>query len=339
MQTRQKTSHYVIASVLTASAAVMAAPAAAQIDTSAGDAPEMTYEERAIFQSKQAGNPVPAALPAPSPNPEEYTEPVFVSEPQVQNIEVQDIEYETEEREIRGPHQTQQSLPPMSHTAEHPVQHGAYPSHAMGAPVYFPQGGYPAGAMRYPAELAHEQSGREQWERDQVGRDEWLQECRARYNGTRYDGDGGRGGQRGQVIGGLLGAAAGGLIGNRIAGRGDRLGGTLIGAGVSGLAGAAAGSAIGRSSDGREVMDECEAYLGQHEAQWRQMRHGYGPVMLVPIMVPVEQRAVVREYVTEEWVEEEVMVKAPAKRVIHRTPETKPVKTVPVKSVKSTKTR
>jgi hypothetical protein len=72
MQTCHKTSCYVIAIVLTASAAMMAAPAAAQIDTSAGDAPEMTYEERAIFQSEQAGNPVPAALSAPSPNPEEY---------------------------------------------------------------------------------------------------------------------------------------------------------------------------------------------------------------------------------------------------------------------------
>jgi hypothetical protein len=329
MQTRHKTSYYVIASVLTASAAVMAAPATAQIDTSAGDPPEMTYEERAIFQSEQTGNPVPAALPAPSQSPEEYAEPVFISQPQIQDIEVrvleaQEIEYETEEHGLRGPHQTQQSLPPMSHSAERPVHHGAYPGHAMGAPVYFPQDGYPAGAVPYPAGFE-----REQWSHEQVGRDEWLQECRA-----RYDRDGGRGGQRGQVIGGLLGAAAGGLIGNRISGRGDRLGGTLIGAGVGGLAGAAAGSAIGRSSDSRDVMDECEAYLGQHEAQWRQMRHGYGPVMLVPIMVPVEQRAVVREYVTEEWVEEEVLVHAPAKRVIHRTPAPKPVKTVPVKSVK-----
>lgn len=32
--------------------------------------------------------------------------------------------------------------------------------------------------------------------------------------------------------------------------------------------------------------------------------HGIGPVMLVPVMVAIPQRAVIREYVTEEWIEE-----------------------------------
>lgn len=311
MPTRQKASRRVIAAILASSAAVTAANAAAQDDASANGAPEMTYEERAVVQGAQAEYPTPAPMIPPSVYRDEYAEPAYISEPQVQNAE-----YDTAQREPHYPRHARHALPPMHHSAEYPARQGVYPGHVMGAPVYFPQGGYPAGAAPYPAEF----------ERDQLGRDEWLQECRARYDGER-----GRGGQRGQVIGGLIGAAAGGLIGNRVAGRGDRLGGTLIGAGVGGLAGAVAGSAIGRSSDRREVLDECEAYLSQYEAQWRQTRYGYGPVMLVPIMIPVEQRAVVREYVTEEWVEEEVMVRVPAKRVIHRTPASKPIKTVPVK--------
>ena len=139
--------------------------------------------------------------------------------------------------------------------------------------------------------------------------------------------------------GALLGAAAGGLAGNRIAGRGDRLAGTLVGAGVGALAGGAAGSAIGELSDRREAMDDCEAFLVQHEARWQQMSYGYGPVMLVPIMVPVEQRAVVREYVTEEWVDETVMVTGAGQEDHPVAPAPEPVKTVPVKTktVKSVK--
>jgi len=84
--------------------------------------------------------------------------------------------------------------------------------------------------------------------------------------------------------------------------------------------------------DGRgrhDASDDCGAYPARHDAQWRYMGYGYGPVMLVPIMVPVPQRAVVREYVTEEWVEE----------IVPAAPAPAPVKTVPVKtrSVKSGK--
>jgi len=69
-----------------------------------------------------------------------------------------------------------------------------------------------------------------------------------------------------------------------------------------------AGRLPGETSDCREGRDGCEVYLPQHAAQWRHMGCWNGPVMLVPIMIPVEQRAVVREYVTEEWIEEEVIV-------------------------------
>ena len=308
MQAQLTPSRQIISLALASTAMAAASPTLAQ-----AEAPDVTFEERAVVQE------IPGAQP-------------------------QSVEIEVERHEMRGPRHGangghgDHALEPMDSAAPHAMRHhpaghgqmastvypgaaypGAmYPSQAMGAPIYFPQGGYPAGAMPYPGGFQH----------DQIGRDEWLEECRA-----RYDGRNGRGENRGRAIGAVLGAAAGGLAGNRIAGRGDRLAGTLLGAGVGGLAGAAAGSAIGESSDRRDAVDECEAYLVQHEARWQHMSYGYGPVMLVPIMVPVEQRAVVREYVTEEWVDEQVMVKVPGKKIIRAAPAPRPVKTVPVKTV------
>ena len=295
MRAHHKTSRQIILLALTSSAVIAAGPALAH-----PDAPEITYEERAVVQS------LPSAPQAG---------PALISQPPVQ-----EVEHEIERHEMHHPHHGDHALAPMDAPADHRMTAGAmYPGHAVGAPIYFPQAGYPAGAMPYPAE----------YQQNQLGRDEWLQECRA-----RYDGQNGRGKKRGRTIGGLLGAAAGGLIGNRVAGRGKRLGGTLIGTGLGGLAGAVAGSAIGESSDRRDTLDECEAYLaqyeGQYNTQWQHMNYGYGPVMLVPIMVPVEQRAVVREYVTEEWVEEEVKVKVPGKKITRPAP--KPVKAVPIKT-------
>jgi hypothetical protein len=52
------------------------------------------------------------------------------------------------------------------------------------------------------------------------------------------------------VTGGAIGAILGGIAGNRIAGRGDRLGGTLLGAGLGGLAGVAV----------EKAMDSCKRY-------------------------------------------------------------------------------
>ncbi len=137
-------------------------------------------------------------------------------------------------------------------------------------------------------------------------RDAWLSACRQRlgYRDGR-DEDG--------VGGGILGAIVGGVIGNRVAG-GERLAGTLIGAGVGGLAGIAIGSAIGASARDRDearAIDECELYLDDYLAGYgRQPVHGheygYGyapPVSYVPVLVMIPQRAVVRETVTEEWIE------------------------------------
>lgn len=167
-------------------------------------------------------------------------------------------------------------------------------------------------------------------------RDAWLEQCYDHMNSARRGGDGG-------VIGGVIGAAAGGLLGNRIA-DGNRLAGTLIGAGVGGLAGAAVGSAADRTRSAREVRAYCADYLAQHEARYgggvyggnigytqpyagqAYVGHAYypGPVQYVQVLIPIEQRAVVREYV--EYVTEPVTTYAPVKRqrIIERAP-TRPV--------------
>ncbi len=167
-------------------------------------------------------------------------------------------------------------------------------------------------------------------------RDAWLEDCRVRYRTHEKRRDGG-------VVGGLLGAAAGGLIGNRVA-DGERLAGTLIGAGVGGLAGLAIGTAIGAAVGDDRAEDYCEAWLERYPHGYAHARapaypapvpYGYGypaayyghgcacapMVTYVPTLVAVPQRAVVHEYVTEEWVEVEPRAehRAPTKRrAIHK---------------------
>lgn len=93
-------------------------------------------------------------------------------------------------------------------------------------------------------------------------RDQWIAECE-----RRTDGRGDR--EKGGIIGGLLGAIAGGIIGNRVS-DGERLGGTLIGAGVGGLGGLLIGSLIGGGRNDRGDYD-CEATLDGYLSQY-----GYG---------------------------------------------------------------
>ena len=127
-------------------------------------------------------------------------------------------------------------------------------------------------------------------------REAWLAECRRRIAPvTYYEEDG-----RGEVVGAAIGAVAGGLLGNRIAGRGNRTVGTIAGAGL----GAAAGMAIGDTMDDRVVAVEgeddggqCEAYLdGYMESARTGGLHGQysstGEYMLVPVTVMVPQRAI-----------------------------------------------
>jgi len=162
----------------------------------------------------------------------------------------------------------------------------------------------------------------------------WLAECRRRTEGLSRK-------ERAGVIGGLIGAIGGGIIGNRIAG-GNRLAGTLIGAGVGGLAGVATGNAVadGRDRDRYDCEDVLEGYLAQPSAipvQAAPARiasrtipapgyayqgyappayasaysyapaHSYGYVqppqtVLVPVQTMQQQRVIVRETVREEMV-------------------------------------
>ena len=146
-------------------------------------------------------------------------------------------------------------------------------------------------------------------------RDRWLVECRERIRGVRRE-------DRAGVIGGLLGAVAGGVAGNRLWDS-ERLAGTLLGAGVGGLAGIAIGTAIGAAGE-RRREDECALYLDRYTAGghpghgWAgHPGYGYGygyaypAVAYVPVLVAVPQRAVIRETVTEEWID----VPAPARTV------------------------
>lgn len=161
-------------------------------------------------------------------------------------------------------------------------------------------------------------------------RELWLEECRARTRRDRGDGP---------ILGGLLGAITGGVIGNR-AWDSERAIGTVLGAGGGGLLGAAIGGAI--DSRSRRQRFDCEAYLDRYlaavsqqaphaprgpyaaPAPWPQASGAHGapyhghprpypappygsyayaqPVMMVAVREEIPQRAVVREQVEEEWV-------------------------------------
>lgn len=181
-----------------------------------------------------------------------------------------------------------------------PVQHGGYPTT-----------GYP---------VAHATPS-------VYGQEQWLAECRRRIKGLDRD-------ERATVLGGLLGAVAGGVIGNRVAGRGDRLAGTLIGAGAGGLAGTTIGSAIDSGNANRAAADECEATLDQYMSHGGAVRsiphaypaavaypHSYGyagcgcqhqQITYVPVQATQRQRVIVRERITEQLV--------PGERIIPPVP-------------------
>lgn len=315
------TARRLISLAMAGGAAIAAAPVLAQ--------PEMTYEPGrydyarpvappppVIYQQQPVVQPLPAPMPVPVPMPVPA-----VSEPVVQPLPGDYAEgdyhagYEAEGTYRDAPH-------------HHP--HHAQP---------YPQG--------YPQPYSAAYAGPPMPPQPAFDREAWLEDCRARYRDDRGRRDGGIGG-------GILGAAVGGVIGNRVA-DGDRLAGTLIGAGVGGIAGAVLGSVIGGSGDRRRVADECEAWLDRYmEGGYGQQgyygqpygygypgygypAYGYGYAMhmtYVPVLVAVPQRAVVRETVTEEWVEVERPAARPAKKVRYQpAPAPRPVKvkTRPVK--------
>jgi hypothetical protein len=144
-------------------------------------------------------------------------------------------------------------------------------------------------------------------------REQWIDECRRRTAGRDKD-------DTGLIIGGLLGAIAGGFAGYEIAGVGDRVLGTVLGVGGGGLLGGLLGSLFDGDDD--EDRYDCDAaldaYLSQYgtpggriasrEIAYPYPAYGYPAnysygytyapppqVVLVPVRTEVQQQVVVRE--------------------------------------------
>jgi hypothetical protein len=261
----------------------------------------------------------------------EYAQPapaggvVFHSDPMVQALPMPPApmagEWVDEAADLPPP-----PLPPMPPVPPAPLEviYAAPPAayampQAYGAPYPYP-GAYPGYAQPLPP---------------QFDRDGWLANCHDRIRGVdRQD--------RAGEIGGLLGAAIGGVVGNR-AWDSKRFAGTLLGAGVGGLAGVAIGTAIGAAGE-RRHEDDCALYLDRYLADghgypgyaygYPGYGYGYGGYALVPVLVAVPQRQVVRETVTEEWVDVPVRSRSiPPRR--HPAPHPAPRQTKPTKYIKT----
>lgn len=151
-------------------------------------------------------------------------------------------------------------------------------------------------------------------------RDQWIDECRRRTRGQNRD-------NTGLIIGGLLGAIAGGVAGYEIAGAGDRVLGSVLGVGGGGLIGGLIGSLF--DGDKKKNLYDCEAALDSYlstygapttriasrEIAYPGYGYGYGypaqysygyayapppQVVLVPVRTEVQQQVVVRETAREE---------------------------------------
>ncbi len=172
-------------------------------------------------------------------------------------------------------------------------------------------------------------------------RDQWVDECQRRTSGRNKD-------DTGLIIGGLLGAIAGGFAGYEIAGVGDRVLGTVLGVGGGGLIGGLLGSLF--DGDKKKNLYNCEAaldsYLSTYGAPGQRIAsrqiaypaysdqgaYGYGypggysygysyapppQVVLVPVRTEVQQQVVVREterYETYTVPGAERIIPAPAPR-------------------------
>lgn len=291
-------------SALVCSAPVMAqadpAPAA---DGSAAEAAETAIEYRSEAVVQALPSPPVPPPPPPPPPPDD----IFESDV---------VEYE-------------RRTAPAATTAIHAQPAlAAYPAYSAYPGIAAPHvaGSY-ASPYPYPYPAPH-YAGHVPQPR-QFDREGWLAHCRERIRGVdRKD--------RGAVIGGLLGAAAGGIIGNR-AWDSERLAGTLLGAGVGGLAGIAIGAAIGAAGE-RRREDECAWHLDRYMAagqggygypgQAHGYAYGYPAVAYVPVLVQIPQRAVVREYVTEEWVDVPAKAQPVAQTKIIRQPAPRPDKRI-----------
>ncbi len=133
------------------------------------------------------------------------------------------------------------------------------------------------------------------------------------------------------VTGAAIGAILGGVAGNRIAGRGDRLGGTLLGAGLGGLAGVAIEKATSKCKSYEPRYEPARgAYPPQHYPQVYQHHQGWqggyyyypqAPMVTVTVVSGVPQTTTT---VTEEVYYETVKT-YPRKRAVRKwKPKPKP---------------
>lgn len=222
-----------------------------------------------------------------------------------------------------------------------------YPANAPqpGAQGYYGQGPYAQSA--YPA------AGYAPMVLD---RESWVRECERRTKGRGRD-------ETGSIIGGLLGAVGGGILGNRLWDS-ERLAGTLIGGGVGGIAGLLIGSLF--NDDNKEDRYDCQAALDTYLDQYGEngsrfaarvipapaapvaaypgypaYGYNYGQMPAYPyyqstqttVMVPVttyqQQQVVVKETVREE------MVEAPGATRSISSPAPRPVPVAPAPSSRS----
>ena len=159
-----------------------------------------------------------------------------------------------------------------------------------------------------------------------LDRESWIAECERRTRGRDRD-------STGTIIGGLLGAIGGGILGNRVWDS-ERLAGTLIGGGLGGIAGGLIGSLFNGKK--KDDLYDCEsalstyldnygqyggarvasrviaapapiAYQGYPAYGYSYAQPAYYPPTQTMVMVPVttyqQQRVIVRETTREETYE------------------------------------
>ena len=221
--------------------------------------------------------------------PQDVTQPVFEYNPVVQPIGGTVVEAAAPRGGVRSI-PARQAGESYRETSQIGTPYAAAPVSAQNYPVYrgayafqdAPQSGYLPGGGQLVS----------------FDREAWLAECRARV-GTYEESD------RARLIGTVVGAAAGGLIGNRVAGSGNRLGGLVIGAGTGAVAGSVVGDAIDDREDARRYREGygedggyCAAYLDDYLARASQTAGTATTTVpgqqyfLVPVTVEVAQQPV-----------------------------------------------
>lgn len=170
--------------------------------------------------------------------------------------------------------------------------------------------GYPVPEPRHHAEAPYAEPGHDYDDRD----DDYYDVPRGYENYERCLRSNG-------LKGAAIGALLGGFAGNRIAGRGDWLGGTLVGAGVGGLLGVAV----------EKASDKCRHFRPGHDRPPLAYHHGYShgwqggyyyPQSAATVTV-IMSAPVTTTTVTEEIYYETVA--APRKRMIRKwKPKAKP---------------